>query len=64
MGVQKLQVGAHRAFQLVLKDTRTLDQQLAHFHIIQSYLIFQEMQLVPDGWHPELQQAIVPPGRD
>ena len=64
MGVQELQVGPHGAFQLMLKDARTLDQQLADFHIIQPYLILQKMQLVPNGWHPELQQAIVPPGGD
>ena len=64
MGVQKFQVGAHGAFQLMLKDARALDQQLAHFLIIQPYLILQEVQLAPDGWHPQLQQAIVPPRRD
>lgn len=64
MGVQELQVGPHGAFQLMLKDAWALDQQLAHFFIIQPYLILQEVQLVPDGWHPQLQQAIVPPVRD
>ena len=39
MGEQKLQVGPHGAFQLMLKDARALDQQLAHFLIIQPYLI-------------------------
>ena len=64
MGVQKVQVRPHGAFQLMLKDAWALDQQLAHFLIIQPYLILEEVQLVPDGWHPQLQQTVVPTGCD
>ena len=64
MRVQEVQVGPHGAFQLMLNNARALDQQLAHFLIIQPNLILQEVQLVPDGWHPQLQQAVVPPRRD
>lgn len=39
MGAQKLQVGAHVALQLMLKDTWAFDQQFAHFLITHPYLI-------------------------
>lgn len=58
MQLQELQVRPHSALQLVLHDARALDQQLAHLLIAEANLIFEEVQLVPDGRHSQLKQTV------